>query len=138
MICFYMSGLGHTGAPYFWYIWSYLWLDSKIKRNESPRSQKSLWSNFVKLIYSPFVSSFKRYDETYHYQQLARKGIGHCSTLFCSRIQQPKNHKYNTGCSLNIVFIPKRFVIFLNSASSAAALVFYLPGVCTHTDAEGK
>ena len=29
-------------------------------------------------------------------------------------------------------------MIFLNSASSAAALVFYLPGVCTHTDTEGK
>ena len=27
---------------------------------------------------------------------------------------------------------------FLNSASSAAALVFYLPGMCTHTDTEGK
>ena len=27
-------------------------------------------------------------------------------------------------------------MIFLNSASSAAALVFYLPGVCTHTDTE--
>ena len=25
-------------------------------------------------------------------------------------------------------------MIFLNSASSAAALVLYLPGVCTHTD----
>ena len=32
--------------------------------------------------------------------------------------------------SLNIVFFPKYLVIFLNSASSAAALVFYLPGVC--------
>ena len=29
-------------------------------------------------------------------------------------------------------------MIFLNSASSAAALVFYLPGVCTHTDTEGE
>ena len=29
-------------------------------------------------------------------------------------------------------------MIFLNSASSGAALVFYLPGVCTHTDIEGK
>ena len=28
-------------------------------------------------------------------------------------------------------------MIFLNSASSAAALVFYLP-LCTHTDTEGK
>ena len=37
-----------------------------------------------------------------------------------------------TGCSLNIVFFPLNFVIFLKSASSAAALVFYLPGVCTH------
>ena len=43
-----------------------------------------------------------------------------------------------TGCSLNIVFFTKSFVIFLNSASSAAALVFHLPGVCTHTDTEGK
>ena len=43
-----------------------------------------------------------------------------------------------TGCLLNIVFFPY-FFIFLNSASSAAAaLVFYLPGVCTHTDTEGK
>ena len=29
-------------------------------------------------------------------------------------------------------------MIFLNPVSSAAALVFYLPGVCTHTDTEGK
>ena len=29
-------------------------------------------------------------------------------------------------------------MIFLTSASSAAALVFYLPGMCTHTDTEGK
>ena len=29
-------------------------------------------------------------------------------------------------------------MIFLNSASSAAALVFYLPGECTPTDTEGK
>ena len=29
-------------------------------------------------------------------------------------------------------------MIFLNSASSAAALVFYLPGVCTQTDTEGE
>ena len=29
-------------------------------------------------------------------------------------------------------------MIFLNSASSAAALVFHLPGMCTHTDTKGK
>ena len=29
-------------------------------------------------------------------------------------------------------------MIFLNSASSAAALLFYLPGVCTHTDTKRK
>ena len=29
-------------------------------------------------------------------------------------------------------------MIFLNSAGSAAALVFYLSGVCTHTDMERK
>ena len=32
-----------------------------------------------------------------------------------------------TGCSLNIVFFPLNVGIFLNSANSAAALVFYLP-----------
>ena len=37
-----------------------------------------------------------------------------------------------------LCFFLKFFVIFLNSASSAAALVFYLPGVCTYTDTEGK
>ena len=31
-----------------------------------------------------------------------------------------------------------KFGIFLHSTSSAAAPVFYLPGVCTHTDTEGK
>ena len=34
--------------------------------------------------------------------------------------------------------IPYNFLNFLNSAHSAAALVFYLPGVCTHTDIEKK
>ena len=29
-------------------------------------------------------------------------------------------------------------MIFLNSVSSVAELVFYLPGVCTQTDTEGK
>ena len=44
----------------------------------------------------------------------------------------------DTVCSLIIVFFPYIFGIFLNSASSAAALVFYLPCECTHTDTEGK
>ena len=29
-------------------------------------------------------------------------------------------------------------MIFLNSASSAAALFSYIPGLCTHTDNKGK
>ena len=29
-------------------------------------------------------------------------------------------------------------MIFLNSLSSAVTLVFYLPGVCTHTETQGK
>ena len=41
-----------------------------------------------------------------------------------------------TGCSLKIVFFPQIFLIFLNSANSAAALVFYLPGVRTRTDTD--
>ena len=43
-----------------------------------------------------------------------------------------------TGSSLNIVFFPYNFVIFLNSASFAAALVFYLSGMYPQTDTEGK
>ena len=50
-----------------------------------------------------------------------------------------RHTQIHTGCSLNIVFFPENVVIFLNSASSAAAaLVFYLPGMCAHTDTEGK
>ena len=44
----------------------------------------------------------------------------------------------DTGCSLKIVFFPQNVVLFLKSANSTAALVFYLPGVCMHTDTEGK
>ena len=35
-------------------------------------------------------------------------------------------------------FFPYNFLNFLNSANSAAARLFYLPGVCTHTDIEKK
>ena len=53
------------------------------------------------------------------------------------QLPQELKHRYYWVFIKNCVFSLK-FVIFLNSASSAAALVFYLPGVCTHTDAEGK
>ena len=39
-----------------------------------------------------------------------------------------------TGCSLIIVF----FLDFSELCQFAAALVFYLSGVCTHTDTKGK
>ena len=37
---------------------------------------------------------------------------------------------------INYCVFPYNFGIFLNSSSSAASLVFYLPYVCTHTDTE--
>ena len=49
----------------------------------------------------------------------------------------PLNHQIHTGCSSNIVFFLQMLCFFLNSASSAAVLVFALP-LCTHTDTEGK
>ena len=58
--------------------------------------------------------------------------------LVCLELGKQDLELDSTGCSLNIVFFPSNVVIFLNSASSAAALLFYLPGVCTHTDTEGK
>ena len=51
-------------------------------------------------------------------------------------LNNEKNYLRTT--TLNIVFFTSNVVIFLNSASSAAALVFYLPGVCTHTVTKGK
>ena len=41
------------------------------------------------------------------------------------------------GVFIKYCVFPKNVVIFLNSASSTAALVFGLP-LCTHTDTEGK
>ena len=55
-----------------------------------------------------------------------------------------RNYKYVEGKTIRYrVFLRYcvfflNFVIFLNSASSAAALVFYLPGLCTHSDIERK
>ena len=46
-----------------------------------------------------------------------------------------------SGCTYRVFIkycVFSSFFIFLNSASSAAALVFYLPGVCTHNDTDGK
>ena len=45
---------------------------------------------------------------------------------------------YVQGAHKILVFFPENFMIFLNSASSAAALVFYLSGVCTHTNDKSK
>ena len=59
------------------------------------------------------------------------------NTQYYGHIKIANSVRVYTGCLLNIVF-PKKIVIFLNSASSVAALVFYLPGVCTHTETEGK
>ena len=39
---------------------------------------------------------------------------------------------------INYCVFSLRFCDFFNNARSAAALVFYLPGVCTHTNTEVK
>ena len=44
-----------------------------------------------------------------------------------------KGHFVVQGVHKILCFFPENFVIFFNSASSAEALVFYLPGVCVHT-----
>ena len=66
--------------------------------------------------------------------------LGHKDMIFNIHSLRLVNHfssnivLFSTGCSLNIVFFPSDIVIFLNPASSAAVLVFYLPVVYTHTD----
>ena len=50
----------------------------------------------------------------------------------------PSKHTIRYRVFINYCVFPYNFVIFLNSARFAAALVFYLPGVCTHTDTERK
>ena len=70
--------------------------------------------------------------------QSGQTSIRYCKTsirYFKISIRYCKK-KVSTGCSLNIVFFLK-VLWFLNSASSAEMLVFYLPGVCTHTDFKG-
>ena len=54
--------------------------------------------------------------------------------FFVNKMKIPKKWQI----PLNIVFFLKKIVIFPNSASSAEALLFYLPGECTHTDTKGK
>ena len=53
-----------------------------------------------------------------------------------NRLKEKNDKKYRVLIK-HCVF-PQNVVIFLNSESSAAALVIYLPSVCTHTDNEGK
>ena len=64
-----------------------------------------------------------------HSLLLAIKSVGLCTPSYL-------RERYRV--LINYCVFPYNFVIFLNSASFAAALVFYLPGVCTHTDTEGK
>ena len=46
--------------------------------------------------------------------------------------------KFKYRVFIKYCVFPKKKLNFLSSASSAAALVFYLPSVCTHTDTKGK
>ena len=52
---------------------------------------------------------------------------GNLSQMPSDRGGAPRQYMIGTGCSLNIVFFPSNFGIFLNSASSAAGLVYQLP-----------
>ena len=67
-------------------------------------------------------------------------GGGQFAFQFCTQVRMANQmiltRKYRVF--IKYCFFPYNVVIFLNSVSSAAALVFYLPGVCTHTDTEGK
>ena len=56
-----------------------------------------------------------------------------CSIMFCNIFSHEYYRVFIKYCVFSL-----NFVIFLNIASSAAALLFYLPGGCTHTDTEGK
>ena len=61
-------------------------------------------------------------------------------TEFSPEIAQPPQYgsfKFIYRLFIKYCVFYLKFVIFLNSVGSASALVFYLPGVCTHTDTEG-
>ena len=88
---------------------------------------------FLKILISRHHERLERlstFQEALLYRRRFCSSVLQCSKLFLESLI--------TGCSLSIVFLPLNVLIFPNSASSAAALVFYLPGVCTHTDTEGK
>ena len=60
-----------------------------------------------------------------------------------SRIFPTERTAKDSSCVLNAfillsIGLARAIALYSSAASSAAALVFYLPGVCTHTDTEGK
>ena len=68
----------------------------------------------------------------------------HCSCLSVHYmsvflgVYRPLQYIWMYRVVIKYCVFPSNFLNFLDSASSAAALEFYLPCVCTHTDAEGK
>ena len=61
-----------------------------------------------------------------------------CSTTFLRQVCLTSHTIFIYRVFIKYCVFSLKFLIFLNSASSAASLVFYLPSVCKHTDTEGK
>ena len=80
----------------------------------------NLWFIFVLLFYNKMYLSKHCRRSFLRLETCSKWSPSNCNTCLCKRTSA-------TGCSLNIVFFPWNVVIFLNSASSAAALVYYLP-----------
>ena len=132
--------------------WKHMWLWQQVGQSW----QQMIMKNRSCPLFAVPSSSLKNYREHWfshthlpHFTSLARlsplerfRFVRHLVVLVMRLLLVFWNlsaiHKSTTGCSLKILFFSQNFVIFLNSASSPAALMFYLPAVYTHTDAEGK
>ena len=88
------------------------------------------------LVYNIILFEFFKYELNLYNRYVLtfpRLGRPSCPSRFPCLGLKLKNRVFIKYCVFSW-----NFVIFLNSASSGAVLVFYLPGECKHTDTEGK
>ena len=61
-----------------------------------------------------------------------------CSTTFLRQVCLTSHTIFIYRVFIKYCVFSLKFLIFLNSSTSPVALVFNLPGVCIHTETEGK
>ena len=101
-------------------------------------SYKRFYNDFLSLLFSLSYFSVLIFSSLL-LSELLNQPIQPPASFYLIEIMIVNIPLLSAECLLIIVFFLKiKIGIFLNSASSTASLVFYLPCVCSHTDTEGK